>query len=204
MKMGQLLGKKADKTKTFLEERNWLTGQVLIAMPSMIDSRFEKTVILVCSHGPEGAMGIVVNRLFGDLDFGGLLNQFGLALPPDTPERLVYYGGPVEPVRGFVLHSSDYDSEATTRISPTLHLTATVEILRALAEGAGPERSLLVLGYAGWSAGQLEAEIQANGWLTAPADLTILFDATIESKWQLALSSIGVSPTMLSSDVGHA
>ncbi len=204
MKMGLLLGKKEDKIKSFIDERNWLTGQVLIAMPSMIDPRFEKTVILVCSHGPEGAMGIVVNRLFGDLDFGGLLNQFGIALPPDAPERLVYYGGPVEPVRGFVLHSSDYDSEATTRISPTLHLTATIEILQALAEGAGPERALLVLGYAGWSAGQLEAEIQSNGWLTAPADLTILFDANIESKWQLALSSIGVSPTMLSSDIGHA
>jgi putative transcriptional regulator len=205
--MGRPLGRKAsDKgnDKISHESGGWLTGQFLIAMPAMLDPRFEKTVVLICSHGPEGAMGLVINRLFGDLNFRGLLNQFGITLALDAPERQVFYGGPVEPVRGFVLHTADYQKEATTVISPTIHLTATVEVLQALADGQGPERSLLVLGYAGWSPGQLEAEIHGNGWLIAPADDEIVFDGKTETKWQRALAKIGVSPTMLSTDVGHA
>jgi len=182
----------------------WLTGQILVAMPSMLDPRFEKTTVLICSHGPEGAMGLVLNRLFGDLNFRGLLSQFGLSLTPGVPELSVYYGGPVEPVRGFVLHSSDYVKEATTTITPTINLTATVEVLQALAEGKGPEKALLVLGYAGWSAGQLENEIQNNGWLTVEADDTLVFDTIAETKWNRSLGKIGISPMMLSADFGHA
>ncbi|MDD3182145.1 MAG: YqgE/AlgH family protein [Alphaproteobacteria bacterium] len=182
----------------------WLTGQLLVAMPAMLDPRFERTVVLICSHGPEGAMGLVLNRMFGELDFAGLLAQFNLKLTPGVPELPVYYGGPVEPVRGFVLHSSDYQKESTTVITPSVNLTATVEILSSLAEGKGPDRALLVLGYAGWAPGQLEIEIQNNGWLTVPADDDLVFDGDIEVKWSRALGKIGVSPMMLSADFGHA
>lgn len=193
-----------DQKDPSVETATWLTGHILIAMPSMLDPRFDKTIVLMCSHGPEGAMGLVLNRQFGDLDFKGLLRQFDLDLAAGIPELPVFYGGPVEPVRGFVLHSSEYLKESTTVITPTIHLTATVEILSLLAEGNGPERALLVLGYAGWAPGQLEAEIQNNGWLTAPADDDLVFDRDVESKWNRALGKIGVSPMMLSADFGHA
>ena len=193
-----------DQKDPSVETATWLTGHILIAMPSMLDPRFDKTIVLMCSHGPEGAMGLVLNRQFGDLDFKGLLRQFDLDLAAGIPELPVFYGGPVEPVRGFVLHSSEYLKESTTVITPTIHLTATVEILSLLAEGNGPERALLVLGYAGWAPGQLEAEIQNNSWLTAPADDDLVFDRDVESKWNRALGKIGVSPMMLSADFGHA
>ncbi|HBM91388.1 MAG TPA: YqgE/AlgH family protein [Rhodospirillaceae bacterium] len=193
-----------DKSERQKAAPKWLTGQFLIAMPAMRDPRFEKTVLLICSHGPEGAMGIVINRLFGELNFSGLLGQFDVDLPEDEPDRPVYYGGPVDPVRGFVLHSSDYKREGTNDVSSTVSLTSTIEILRDIAEGKGPDRSLMALGYAGWISGQLEAEIQANGWLTAPLDEDILFDTAIETKWERALSGIGVSPSLLVGDVGHA
>ena len=183
---------------------DWLTGQILIAMPAMLDPRFEKTIVLICSHGPEGAMGLVLNRLFGDLNFRGLLNQFGLSLSLGVPELPIYYGGPVEPVRGFVLHSAEYNKDSSTVITPSINLTATVEILQALAEGKGSEKSLLVLGYAGWAPGQLEAEIQNNGWLTVEADEGLVFDYPVETKWNRALGKLGISPLMLSADFGHA
>lgn len=182
----------------------WLTGQLLIAMPSMIDPRFEKTVLLMCSHGPEGAMGIVLNRLFGDLSFRGLLVQLNVTVGPATPDLPIHYGGPVDPVRGFVLHTADYKKTGTTEITPEISLTATVEILQALSDGEGPGRATLALGYAGWSPGQLEAEIQANGWLTAPADPDLVFDTDVENKWSRALKKIGVSPNMLATGAGHA
>lgn len=182
----------------------WLTGQLLVAMPSMIDPRFEKTIIFICSHSPDGAMGLVLNRLFGEINFEGLLEQFDLKLAEGVPEKAVFYGGPVEPVRGFVLHSSDYKEASTTEVTDDLSLTATVDVLKALSQGQGPSQSLLLLGYAGWAPGQLETEIQANGWLTVPADDSIIFNEKSEGKWEDALTKIGVSPTMLSSDVGHA
>lgn len=194
----------SDNNAPNVETTNWLTGQILIAMPAMLDPRFEKTIVLMCSHGPEGAMGLVLNRMFGELDFAGLLSQFNLQMTPGVAELPVFYGGPVEPVRGFVLHSADYKADSTTVITPSIHLTATVEILSNLAKGEGPERALLVLGYAGWAPGQLEAEIQNNGWLTAPADENLVFDREVETKWNRALGKIGVSPMMLSADFGHA
>ncbi len=194
----------SDKERKDKTSSGWLTGQLLIAMPSMIDPRFEKTVLLMCSHGPEGAMGIVLNRLFGDLSFRGLLAQLDVRVTPATPELPIHYGGPVDPVRGFVLHTTDYKRAGTTEIAPSVSLTATVEILQALSDGNGPSRATLALGYAGWSPGQLESEIQGNGWLTAPADADIIFDGDIETKWSRALAKIGVSPNMLATDTGHA
>jgi len=197
------LGKKKKKQKE-TESTGWLTGQLLVAMPSMLDPRFEKTVLLMCAHGPEGAMGIVLNRLFGEISFQGLLTQLNVQIGPQTPEVPIHYGGPVDPVRGFVLHTTDYNRTGTTEITPTIALTATVEILQTIADGEGPQRSTLALGYAGWSPGQLETEIQANGWLTTPPDEDIIFDADMESKWSRALNKIGVSADMLVGDVGHA
>lgn len=182
----------------------WLTGQLLIAMPSMQDPRFEKTVILICSHAPDGAMGIILNRLLGDLSFRGLLNQLKVDVGPQTPEMPIYFGGPVDPVRGFVIHSTDYRRAGTTFVSPSLALTATVEILQSLSQGRGPRQALLALGYAGWAPGQLESEIQANGWLTAPAPEDLVFDGDVENKWNRSLSLLGVSPSLLVGDIGHA
>lgn len=191
-------------TKQTTEKIDWLTGQILVAMPSMLDQRFERTIVLICSHGPEGAMGLVLNRLYGDISFSGLLNQFNLPLGQGVRELPIYYGGPVEPVRGFVLHSADYESEATTKVTPDIGLTATMDILKNLSEGTGPSRSLLLLGYAGWAPGQLEAEIQSNGWLTVDADEALVFDYMTETKWNKALGKIGISPMSLSADFGHA
>lgn len=194
---------KDDKIKIY-SSGGWLTGQMLIAMPSMGDPRFVRSVIYVCSHSANGAMGLVVNRLYGELNFRSLLEQLNLPFGPDLQDIQVHFGGPVEPGRGFVLHSSDYQHDGTMVIDDQVALTATVEILQLLANGNGPEHSLLALGYAGWGEGQLEEELQANGWLVAPADDEIIFDANIETKWERALTKIGISPLMLSADVGHA
>ena len=177
---------------------------MLVAMPSMQDPRFARTVIYICTHGPEGAMGLVLNRLYGELNFRGLLSQFNIMLSLESPDLPIHYGGPVESARGFVLHTLDYRREATMPIDSTLGLTASLEILQAMAEGIGPRRALLALGYAGWSAGQLETELQANGWLTIPADENIIFHPILESKWDQSLAKLGVTPMMLSDEVGHA
>ncbi|HUY68349.1 MAG TPA: YqgE/AlgH family protein [Alphaproteobacteria bacterium] len=182
----------------------WLTGQLLVAMPTMGDPRFARTVVYICSHGPGGAMGLVVNRLYGEVNFKILLQQLNLKAGADTPEVPVHFGGPVETGRGFVLHSTDYLREGTMRVDDNVALSATVEILQAIASGEGPERVMMALGYTGWGAGQLDAEMQANGWLTAPADDAILFDDEIETKWERALGKIGISPSMLSVEAGHA
>ncbi|HEU0118487.1 MAG TPA: YqgE/AlgH family protein [Alphaproteobacteria bacterium] len=186
------------------KQSDWLTGQLLIAMPTMPDPRFAHSVIYVCSHGPNGAMGLVVNRLFGEADFESLLRQLNIKPTDETPDLQVHFGGPVETGRGFVLHSSDYLKEGTTRIDDSISLSATIEILQAIADGGGPERAVMALGYTGWGAGQLDAEMKANGWLTAPADDAILFDEEIDTKWERALAKIGISPQMLSGEAGHA
>jgi len=177
---------------------------MLVAMPSMQDPRFMRTVTYLCSHGPEGAMGLVINRLYGELNFRALLAQLNIALSLEGRDMPVHYGGPVEPVRGFVLHSCDYLRDGTMPIDDNVSLTANVEVLRELAEGRGPERALLALGYAGWGPGQLDAELQTTGWIVAPADEDIVFAVETESKWERALAKLGISPTMLSGEVGHA
>jgi putative transcriptional regulator len=184
-------------------DTNWLTGQLLIAMPTMPDPRFARSVIYMCSHGPNGAMGLVVNRLYGEVSFRALMKQLNIKATGDA-ELPVHYGGPVESGRGFVLHSTDYLKEGAMRIDDNIALSATIEILQDLTTGNGPERAMLALGYTGWGAGQLDAEMQANGWLTAAADDEILFGPEIETKWERALGKIGISAHMLSGDAGHA
>lgn len=195
------------------EETDSLEGQFLIAMPSMADSRFEHSVIYLCSHSDQGAMGLVVNQVARHLSLEELLIQLDILNDDESAIRLpdsirgmnVHKGGPVEVERGFVLHSDDFMlNQSTLTIDNGICLTATLEILRALAQGDGPEQAILALGYAGWAPGQLENEIQANGWLTAPADPEILFDKDFDAKWRRALSSMGIDPAMLYSDAGHA
>ena len=182
----------------------YLQGRFLIAMPSMGDPRFRQTLIYVCAHSEQGAMGLVVNRLAGHIAFPELLEQLSIDAP-DAARVPVHAGGPVETGRGFVLHSPDYPGTGSTvSVAPGVALTATVDILRAIALGEGPHRHLLLLGYAGWGPGQLEAEIAANGWLTCEGGADLLFDVDPEEKWARALASIGVDPTALSGDAGHA
>lgn len=183
---------------------NWLTGQFLVAMPGMADPRFVRSVVYVCSHGPGGAMGLIVNRLFGEADFPMLLDQLNIKTTLSLPEIPVQFGGPVEIGRGFVLHTNDYLKEGTTRIDDTVAITATVEIIEDIANGKGPARAVLLLGYAGWGQGQLEAELKDNGWLMVGADEEILFDGALDSKWERAMSKIGVTPARLSNAQGQA
>jgi putative transcriptional regulator len=182
----------------------YLEGQLLIAMPTMGDPRFERTVIFMCAHSAQGAMGLVVNKLANQITFRELLDQLSVEAPAVRREIRVHFGGPVETGRGFVLHSADYQQDSTLMVGKQVGLTATVDILRAIADGAGPRLGLLALGYAGWAPGQLDSEIQANGWLSAPADLEILFDNELDTKWERALNKVGVDVSFLSSDAGHA
>ena len=178
-------------------------GRLLVAMPGMPDPRFAKTLIYMCAHNPEGAMGLVINRTLETLNFGGLLAQLGIEAIHGS-DRPVYFGGPVETGRGFVLHSCDYERDGTLVVNERVALTATVDILRAIAAGDGPRRHLLALGYAGWGPGQLDGEIRANGWLHVDADDHLIFDDDHDDKWERAMAKIGIDPRMLSEDAGHA
>jgi len=182
-----------------------LAGKLLIAMPGMGDPRFEHSVIYLCAHSPEGAMGLVVNKPAPDLRFDQLLDQLGIARQNTARDICVHFGGPVEHVRGFVLHSGDYGGNGgTMKVDQHFGMTATVDILQAIADGIGPEASLLALGYAGWGPGQLEAEILANGWLTCDATEDLVFAAPDGRKWERALRSLGVDPVSLSAAAGRA
>jgi putative transcriptional regulator len=181
-----------------------LSGQLLVAMPQMSDPRFARTVVYLCAHSAEGAMGLVVNRLIDSLSFGNLLAQLGVEVEGAPADMPVHFGGPVESSRGFVLHTSDYHQDSTLVIDDEIARTATVDVLRAIARGTGPRRRVLALGYAGWAPGQLDAEIQANGWLLVPADLDLVFGRDNDSKWQQAIAKIGIDLSLLSSEVGHA
>ncbi len=186
----------------------YLEGQLLIAMPIMTDKRFARSVIYMCAHSAEGAMGLIVNQRAAHISFRELLKQLGIGTGNGDIEidgMDVHVGGPVETGRGFVLHSADYHApDSTLAIDEGVSLTATIDILRAIAGGRGPDKAILALGYAGWRAGQLESEIAANGWLHCPADLDLLFDRNLEQKYERALSKIGIDPSHLVSDAGHA
>lgn len=192
--------------------RRYLDGQFLIAMPSIVEGPFARTVVYICAHSAEGAMGITINKPAPRITFGALLVQLGVVsgadairLPDSAAKVAVQHGGPVETGRGFVLHSSDYFIESSTLpIDDRVSLTATLEILKAIANGNGPENALLALGYAGWSPGQLDSEIQANGWLHCPARPELIFDHDLDSKYDRALQLIGIDLAMLSSEAGHA
>lgn len=182
----------------------WLSGQLLVAMPTMSDPRFTRSVIYICTHSEDGAMGLVINRLYGALNFASLLEQLDVKLAPEAPDIDVHFGGPVETSRGFVLHSTDYIREGTGKVTNDVALTATVDILKDMATGAGPRHSLLALGYAAWSGGQLESELQHNGWLVAPSDDALLFDNGLETKWDRAVAKLGITPVFFSGEAGRA
>src|SRR5581483_10143823 len=174
------------------KSNSYLSGQLLIAMPTMRDPRFARTVIYMCAHTAEGAMGIVVNRLIGTLSFNDLLKQLGLDAAEANDGRKVHFGGPVETSRGFVLHSADKLEEGSLLVDDEVALTSTTDILRSIVAGEGPRRSLLALGYAGWGPGQLDAELQANSWLNVAADEAIVFGDDFKDKWQRALGKLGI------------
>jgi putative transcriptional regulator len=190
----------------------YLDGQVLVAMPTIRDERFARSVIYVCAHSDEGAMGIVVNQPAQYIKFRDLLVQLEvlptenmIEVPPRAESIRVLKGGPVETGRGFVLHTADFFIEnSTLPIDDGICLTATLDILKAIAKGQGPTSAVLALGYAGWAPGQLENEIQANGWLNCDADPDLIFGRDAESKYALALQKIGIDPAKLSTEAGHA
>lgn len=184
----------------------YLSGHFLIAMPAMSDPRFAQTVIYMCAHDENGAMGLVVNKPLESVTFTDLLKTLEIEVPEGiAPQPLpVHAGGPVETSRGFVLHSKDYVCEGSMVIDDRLALTATLEVLRAVSADEGPDQALFALGYAGWAAGQLDQELQDNGWLTVPGDPALIFDEDNETKWMRALGKLGINPTSLSGDAGHA
>ncbi len=190
-------------------EQSLLQGQLLIAMPTMSDKRFQRSVIYLCTHSSEGAMGLIINQRAKNVSFGDLLRQLkvtGEETETAAPfPATVYVGGPVSTQRGFVLHTDDYVvGDATLKIADGICLTATLDILKAIAGGKGPARALLALGYSGWAGGQLESEIHANGWLHCTADSELVFGADIELKYDRALSKLGINPSHLVSEAGHA
>ncbi|MBY0431495.1 MAG: YqgE/AlgH family protein [Rhodospirillales bacterium] len=182
----------------------YLAGQMLIAMPTMRDPRFVRTVIYICAHTAEGAMGLVVNRRLEALTFPDLLDQLGIEPTTYCDPIRIHFGGPVEAGRGFVLHSTDYIQDTTMMVDENVALTATVDVLKAIAEGRGPRHSMLALGYAGWSPGQLDSEIRENVWLVGNADDNLLYGENIERKWEQAIANLGIDCTMLSGEAGHA
>jgi putative transcriptional regulator len=206
--MGSIISPTASRQS----QSGFLDGQLLIAMPGMLDDRFARSVIYVCAHSEEGAMGIIVNRPAERVDFPELLVQLkvigpdeAIRLPAKASSMLVLNGGPVDTSRGFVLHSNDFSIEnSTLPIGGGVSLTATIDILRAIARGSGPGRALLALGYAGWAAGQLEAEMQHNGWLNCPADPSLIFDSALDSKYERAFRKAGIDLGQLSSEAGSA
>lgn len=182
-----------------------LTGKLLIAMPSMADTRFAHSVILLCAHSDKGAMGLILNKPSSDIRMSDVLEQLDILPNDSAASMIVHFGGPVETGRGFVLHSQDYQSHLhTLRVPGGYGMTATLDILEEIARGQGPDRVLMMLGYAGWGAGQLESEIAQNGWLTADAHKSLVFDIPATAKWSAALESIGVDPISLSSAAGRA
>jgi len=190
---------KVDQGESFLE------GKLLIALPGMTDERFAQTVIYMCAHSAKGAMGIVINKPIPGLSFAEVLKQLQIETKPLIGEFPILYGGPVETGRGFVLHSGDYEgSDSTLPVSEDISLTATLDILRALAEGRGPKQALFALGYAGWAPGQVETEFQRNGWLHCKADPSLVFGVDPDAKWRTALQRLGIGPSGLVADMGRA
>ena len=197
--MGQGIDKKEESTD------NFLTGRLLLAMPAMGDPRFHKAVIYMCAHDDKGAMGLVINHILPGIDLKSLLEQLNIDSDnTQTPERPVLSGGPVETARGFVLHSTDFEQSDTIKIDDTFSVTGTIDALKAIGGGEGPEKMLFILGYAGWSAGQLDEELQQNAWLVADPDPDLIFESSAEEKWMKAVQKLGIDPGMLSGEAGRA
>ncbi|RCS23367.1 YqgE/AlgH family protein [Phyllobacterium salinisoli] len=199
-----------DILKSAQRDKGFLNGQFLVAMPGMGDDRFARTVVYICAHSDEGAMGFIINQL-QPMEFPDLLVQLGvigeeetIRLPKSMRHFMVRNGGPVDQTRGFVLHSDDYMVDSTMPVSEDVCLTATIDILRAIAGNGGPSQALMTLGYSGWAAGQLEAEVAGNGWLTCPASMDLLFDTDIAMKYERLLDHMGIDLSRLVNDIGHA
>ncbi len=186
------------------ENGAFLDGQILIAMPNMQDPRFYRSLVYLCAHSSEGAMGLIINKTASDLVWKDLFRRLDIPIGKKNAPRPVHFGGPVETGRGFVLHSSDFHCKnATMRVDDQTSMTATLEVLQAIAMGRGPARAIVALGYAGWAPGQLESELQMNGWLLCEPDETLLFGGEDDDKWDRALAKLGVDPSLLGAG-GHA
>ena len=181
----------------------FLSGKFLLAMPGMGDPRFERAVIAMAVHDEHGAVGIGVGQSREGIRFRDLLKQFDID-PADAPDRAVLHGGPVEPGRGFVLHSEDWGGQDTIRINSLGAMTGTIDVLRAIAEGRGPSRWSVSLGYAGWGPGQLDEEMTRHGWLTAPGSPALLFDSPTDGLWETAFKTVGIDPRLLVGESGAA
>ena len=186
-----------------MEEPRFLSGQFLLAMPGIGDPRFEKAVIAMCVHDEMGALGIGLGRLVPRIGFHDLLAQLDIE-PGIAPDVAIHLGGPVEPQRGFILHSLDWGGEDTIQVVDRWALTATLDILRAIAEGRGPSRWIAALGYAGWQQGQLEEEMNGHGWFAAAGNDVLLYDCDVKSRWETAFKSAGIDPRLLAADFGTA
>ncbi|MBV8939450.1 MAG: YqgE/AlgH family protein [Alphaproteobacteria bacterium] len=182
----------------------YLTGTLLIATPSLQEGCFSKAVIYICEHSPGGAMGVIINQPIASVRLAEILKELDLVTDRKIGDLPVYFGGPVEGHRGFVVHTADVVLEDTVTNKEGIALTANIAMLRSIAEGHMPQHNFLVLGYAGWAAGQLEAEIEAGGWITAPATRSLVFETNDEEKWMLSAASLGVDLSRLSAEVGHA
>jgi putative transcriptional regulator len=188
-----------------MDDASDLSGRLLVAMPGMGDPRFTQSVVLVCAHSDQGAMGLIVNKPAREIDVSDLLQQLEIEVAPGSRPIRVHFGGPVECGRGFVLHSTDYEATSSTlQIDDAFGMTATLDILHDIARGDGPGAAILALGYAGWGPGQLEGEIRENGWLVCDASSDIVFGDADEGKWQAALKSLGIDALLLSSEGGRA
>jgi putative transcriptional regulator len=192
------------RTENGTMEQSGLEGRFLIAMPGIGDERFHRSVILVCAHSDQGAMGLVINQKAESINFDELLEQLEIEPNEKTAGTPIRIGGPVESGRGFVLHSSDYDGDNALDIAGKFMLTGTVDILRDIVGGNGPRKRIIALGYTGWAPGQLEQEIQQNGWLSCDADPEIVFAEGDDDKWVAALDTLGVAPELLSAQGGTA
>jgi putative transcriptional regulator len=191
--------------KTGESGNGFLLGKLLIALPGMPDPRFEKSVIFMCTHNDRGAVGLIVNKPLEGLTFRELVEKLDVHVTANTPDPPVLFGGPVGSGQGFVLHTSEYAAnDATLRVTPDISLTTSVDVLRAIAEGHGPQKALFALGYAGWGPGQIESELGTNGWIHCDPDKTILFDLTHEAKWRAALAKLGADISGLSAEAGRA
>ena len=193
-----------EATKETSKKRGYLTGQLLIAMPTLHDSWFDRTVIYICSHDEEGAMGLVINKENEDVSGQEIAEQLELPNSEDPKLGILRHGGPVEEQRGFVLHSTDFEQETTVKVADGFSLTATVDILKMISTNQGPQSFIVALGYSGWGAGQLDQEIQQNSWLSVDADQSIVFSPNLDKLWTKAIGKLGISPESLSSDWGHA
>ncbi len=188
------------------DDESFLEGKLLVALPGMPDPRFERSVIFMCAHSLEaGAMGLVINKPIEGLNFRDLIGKLEIPVLSDTPDFPILFGGPMDTGRGFVLHSNDYEGEdSTLPVSDDVSLTATLDILRAIAEGHGPGQAIFALGYAGWAPGQIEDEIRANGWVHCDADPSLLFDTAADAKWPAAFQKLGIDISALTANAGNA